>query len=479
MIAAALALPPTLPAMGFLEPSSPLQAPLSSSLATPVPAALRAAHLAGQRLTAANLDALTSAMLVAACRRGQLEDASAAARIALPLSRSDSPQHALLLALAQAQPALMLAPEEHRLYLLRAADGAALGLLRLRADGQVSQSLPGVSGPAAAGWTLRDGNLELCDAAGRASLRFALCGEHAGKHLYLGEALADGAPRLLQEVTCTYSRLLALDPELASPLCALFGADALLPAPLPTQSALLLANPHTGSAALRSALNQSDGVFFEGELLAPQVIGLAEGDLAGTQPTALYALREQAPVWFARMMLGRLHDTAGRDLGSVPVRGFTLAPMQSQTVLDWAIAEPTLRIVSLVRSNLLALYADLLAAQPGAIGKLASLHFEPERFARFVGLQHRQMAALRDRLVQRNGDTVEIDSSQLNTTTLAALIGFLTDRPAAESAPAGLPQTPGRVVERFDNPGAVLACLAALGQLAWAGQEGGLGNLGC
>ena len=468
MIAAALALTPALPALGSTEPNAPLTAA--------APAALAAARLAGQTLTEANLEALTSLLLRAACRRGQLEDASAAARIALPVSRSDTPQHALLLALAEAQPALMAMPQEHRLYLLRGADGAALGLLRLRADGQISQNLPGTAATPEQAWTLRDGNLELGDATGRPSLRFALCGVQAGHHLYLGEALADGTPRLLQEVSCTYSRLLALDPELAPPFCALFGADALLPAPLPARSALLLANPHTGSAALRAALNQSGGAFFEGELLAPQAIGLAEGDLAGQRPAALFALRQQDPAWFARMMLARSHDTAGRELGSVPVRGFTLAPAQSHAALDWAIAEPALRIVSLVRSNLLALYADLLAAQPGGAGQPASRHFEPERFARFVGLQQRQSAHLRDRLVQRQGDTVEIDSSRLGASTLAELIGFLTEQPTDTGALATLPQARGRTVERFDNPDAVLACLAALDQSAWADAETALDN---
>ena len=468
MIAAALALTPALPALGCTEPNAPP--------AAAAPAALAAAHLAGQTLTEANLEALTSLLLRAACRRGQLEDASAAARIALPVSRSDTPQHALLLALAETQPALMAMPQEHRLYLLRAADGVALGLLRLRADGQISQSLPGATTTLGQAWTLRDGNLELGDAAGRPNLRFALCGVQAGHHLYLGEALADGTPRLLQEVSCTYSRLLALDPELASPFCTLFGADALLPAPLPARSALLLANPHTGSAALRAALNQSGGVFFEGELLAPLAIGLAEGDLAGHRQATLFAVRQQDPAWFARMMLARSHNTAGRDLGSVPVRGLTLAPAQSHAALDWAIAEPALRIVSLVRSNLLALYADLLEAQSGAIGQAPSLHFEPDRFARFVGLQQRQSAALRDRLVQRHGDTVEIDSSRLGASTLAELIGFLTEQPADTSTLATLPQTRGRTVERFDNPDAVLACLAALDQSAWAEAETALDN---
>ena len=468
MIAAALALTPALPALGCTEQNAPLTAA--------APAALATAHLAGQTLTEANLEALTSLLLRAACRRGQLEDASAAARIALPVSRSDTPQHALLLALADAQPALMAMPQEHRLYLLRAADGVALGLLRLRADGQISQNLPGATATAGQAWTLRDGNLELSDVTGRPSLHFALCGEQAGHHLYLGEALADGTPRLLQEVSCIYSRLLALDPELASPFCAHFGADALLPAPLPARSALLLANPHTGSAALRAALNQCGGVFFEGELLAPQAIGLAEGDLAGQRQSALFAVRQQDPAWFARMMLTRTHDTAGRELGSVPVRGFTLAPAQSHAALDWAIAEPALRIVSVVRSNLLALFADLLAAQSGAIDKAASLHFEPERFVRFVGLQQRQSAHLRDRLVQRHGDTVEIDSSRLSPTTLAELIGFLTEQPTDMSTLANLPQARGRTVERFDNPDVVLTCLAALDQSAWADEEAALDN---
>ena len=176
MIAAALALPPNLPAAGYPEPTAPLSAPLTASSTAAPAAAPASAKVAGQTLTGANVETLTSQLLGAACRRGQLEDASAAARMALPVCRSDSPQHALLLALAQAQPALMVAPEEHRLYLLRAADGVALGLLRLRADGRISQNLPGAPATTAASWMLHDGNFELCDATGRASLRCVVSG---------------------------------------------------------------------------------------------------------------------------------------------------------------------------------------------------------------------------------------------------------------------------------------------------------------
>ena len=54
-----------------------------------------------------------------------LDDASAAARVALPLAVPHSPHAAMLQALAAVHPTLMTAPEERRLYLLRGADGVA------------------------------------------------------------------------------------------------------------------------------------------------------------------------------------------------------------------------------------------------------------------------------------------------------------------------------------------------------------------
>lgn len=452
MSATALAMPTPLPALGLQPDAAP-------PLAAPV---------AGLALLAANCVEQTAELMRLACRRGQLEDASAAARIAMPLATRHSPHEALLRVLAEAQPALMVAPEERRIYLLRGADGTASGLMRLRDNGRVGPN----ANPDQARWTLRDGDLELCDAEGRASHRFVLCGERGGLRLYLGEHLVDGAPRLLQEVRCTFARLSLLDPELSDPFCGLYGVDAMVAADLPAKPALLLGAPHSGTDRLAAALNRNGDVFFEGDLLQPQAIQLAEGALQPAAATTLHTIRDKDAAWFARMVMGRTVDSAGRDLTVASVRGFTLAPAHNQAALDWAMAEPTMRIVYVVRSNLLAEFADILAMQPGA--RNGRLPFEPERFGRFIEMKRRHLAAVRDRLVQRNADTVEVDGSRLNPRTLAELLGFLTDTtdtatPVAEAPP---PSWVDRVIERFDNPEAVLPCLRAIGRPGWAEIEG-------
>ena len=473
MTANALAKPSPPPKPGLLLPPS-TGLPLAPARPAPAPAA-------GLALQAATCVAQTIGLLRAACQRGQMEDASAAARINLPLSAAKSPHRALLRALAETQPRLMLPPDENRLYLWRGPDGGALGLLRLRDNGRV-----GLSPPAdAVRWSLQAGQLVLAADDGQPSARFMLCGEHNGQRLYLGQAVADGAPHLLQEMRCTYSRLSALDPELAAPFFSLYGVDAMVPASLPARPVLLLAAAHSGSAALAAALNRCDAVALDGELLHPLALGGESGTLAQA--------RSKDPIWFVQMMMSRSHDGQGRDLAALPVRGFTLVPTQSPQVLDWAIAEPALRIVHWVRSNLLAEFADLLAdlladrlvnGQAPTINARAvtgKLHFEPERFTRFVDMKQRYLASLRQRLVQRDGDTVELDASQLTPASVAELLAWLTDdaHPAPSTPPAGgrgQTHTPAPVISRFSNPAAVLACLAALGRPGWADAEGDLRN---
>lgn len=455
MNAMALALPTPLPAA--LPTTGPQH---SAAPATPTPAA-------GLALLATHCVAQTAELMRLACRRGQLEDASAAARIALPLAAPQSPHEALLRAMACALPALMVPPEERRLYLLRSADGTSSGLMRLRDNGRIGLKPPAES----THWALRDGNLELCNADGHAGIRFVLCGDRDGLRIYLGESLLDGGPRVLQEVRCTFARLSLLDPELSDPFCGLYDVDDMVPADLPARSAVLLAAPHSGADHLAAALNRSGDVFIDGELLHPQAIGLAEGPLPPTAAATLYAMRSKDAPWFARMMLARTVDTAGRDLAAAAVRGFTLAPTHSRSALQWALAEPTLRIVHVVRSNLLAEFADILSQQPAPAAD--RLHFEPERFGRFTEMKQRYLDGVRARLVQRDGDTVEVDGSRLNTDTVAQLLGFLTDTPDPVAIVSAQPTTPpGRVIDRFDNPEAVLPCLSAIGRLGWAEVEG-------
>ena len=423
---------------------------------------------AGMTMTAANCVATTAMLLQAACQHGQLEDASAAARIAMALAPAESPHHALLMALAEARPALMQAPEEHRLYLLRRADGSALGLLRLRDSGRVSA----VDGLPATHWRLKDGNLDLATDHGAAHTRFALCGGQAGKRLYLGASLADGEPRLLQELNCTYTRLCLLDPEMAGPFCGLYDAEAMVPADLPASAVMLLSSAHNAAEALTEALNQQAGLHLDGELMHPQAIGLSDGPLAAADANTLHSLRAKDPAWFARMMLGRSHDRRGRDLAGVPVRGFTLSATHSPPVLEWALADTQLRIVLVARSNLLAEYADLLADHLG-IDPATAQTFEAERFTRFVDMKRRHLQALRERLTQRNADSVEVDASRLNPATMTELVAFLTDEPSCPTEQVdGVVLSISPVIERFDNPVEVAVCLAALGHPEWAGLEG-------
>ena len=451
MNAIALALPTPLPAAAL---------PAAAAPAMDMPAA----PAAGLRLLAQTCVAQTADLLRLACRRGQLEDASAAARVALPLAQPHTPHAAMLQALAAAQPVLMTAPEERRLYMVRSADGVSHGVVRMRDSGRVALHTP----PGIDHWRLRGGNLELTDAAGHASARFMLCGDRNGLRLYLGERLADGQPCMLEEVRCTFTRLNMLDPELLDPFVSLYGSADMVPAPLPARATLLLGQAHTRIDALAQALNQHSGVQIDGALLHPQGVQLDERLHSRSAARNLHAMRAKDGAWFTRMVLGRSHDALGRDLAAMDVRGFCMAPGHDQATLAWALGEPTLRVVHVARSNLLASFADILAEPQLDTG--ARLHFEPERFSRFVDMTQRQLDALRTRLRQRNGDTVEVDGSRLNAATVAELLGFLTDtsHPACDAVPA----SGQRVVERFDNPEAVLACLQSLGCAGWAEVEG-------
>jgi hypothetical protein len=68
---------------------------------------------------------------------------------------------------------------------------------------------------------------------------------------------------------------------------------------------------------------------------------------------------------------------------------------------------------------------------------------------------------------------VQVDGSRLNAATLAELLGFLHDAPDGSGfTSAGVPAPAQRVIERFDNPEAVLVCLRALDRMGWAEVEG-------
>jgi hypothetical protein len=92
-------------------------------------------------------------------------------------------------------------------------------------------------------------------------------------------------------------------------------------------------------------------------------------------------------------------------------------------------------------------------------------------------MKQRHVDSLRQRLVQRNGDTVEVDGSRLNANTVAELTGFLTDTTDLTGiAGEGARASGTRVIDRFDNPELVLPCLRALGRMGWMEVEGTLAD---
>ncbi len=413
----------------------------------------------------------------AALRGGALADIRAAARAALPTQQPLPARHSVLTLLAQAQPTPMCVPDEGQLFVWRRLNGAPIGLLRLRHDGQVSRSGLSAQALAPAHWRRSGGGLELLDGQGRCVSQLGLAGRStaaAGRAdgaqlLYVGESQKDGTLHVLSEVACTYSRMRMLDPELVAPFGSLFGSDALAEVALPQRPVVVLATPHCAATRLQKLLNSSADVLIDGELLHPQRIALADADLAADDAGALPALRAADPVYFTRVMLGRSHHLDGRSLDAVPVRGLLLNPAHSRAVLDWAIDDPALTIIHLARENLLAEYAAILGGNADDAPR-TRLHFDADRFVRFVALRQRSLNELRQRVHARSGAWAELEASALNQGNLDTLLQFLAPTAKAVAWPTGALtcERSGPTIDHFDNPEAVTAVLAALDRAHWA-----------
>jgi len=404
-----------------------------------------------------------------AIRQGDLRSASAAAAAAMPTMEPMAARSSLLQALANATPAPMTTPDENRLYLLHRLNGAPMALLRLRDNGLVSAS----GGSEIARWTLVDGQIELIGRDGRPGSRFSLAGERNALRLFLGESLRDSTLHLLTEVRCTYARLRMLDPELAGPFCGLYDIDQMVPAELPATPVVVLATPHTGAQRLLRLINSQPQVMIDAELLHPQHIGLYGGELRSDEAGALYSVRAKDPMYFARLMMGRSHHLDGRDLSPVGVRGFTFNPMHSRQAFNWVMDTPQVRVVHLVRDNLLAEFASVIAGGADS-PRRPRIPFEAERFERFVEMKRRYLGMVRQRLEGRQGAWAEIETGAFSKPNIQALMGFLTDRLAEVNLPVSslTRQRVERPIERFDNPEAVRQCLARLNREHWADGEG-------
>lgn len=408
-----------------------------------------------------------------ACRSGDMAGLNRAAEAAMPRRDSADAQLArrsLLRLLTDTRQVPLQRPDENRLYLLRRINGAPIALLRLRDDGSISVSHMGsaTQGAAPSHWRLHADALELLHANGRSASRLPISGVQQGLRVYVGESAHEAALHVLAEVRCTYSRLRMLDPELSDAFGALFNTDAMVPVALPERPVVVVATPHTGSTRLLRLLNSCPQVLIDNEIMRPEAIGMAGVDLKAEDAGALLTIRAKDPVYFARVMMARTHHLDGRGLDGVPVRGFVLNPAHTQATLDWALNESAVTMVHLVRDNLLAEYASILAGGPDS-PRRARVHFDALRFERFMTMKQRWLQSMRQRLEQRRGAWAEIETAAFTQDNLQQLLHFIC--PGADEAslpPASLArQRPERVLERFDNPDEVRTTLAALGREDW------------
>ncbi|MEK8025222.1 MAG: hypothetical protein RLY78_663 [Pseudomonadota bacterium] len=404
-----------------------------------------------------------------ACRASDVELLAHAAALAMPTTDPEPVRLSLYGHLAQCRSVPLQAPDENRLFLLRRANGSPIGLLRLRAGGRIhGQASAGAELPTQ--WQVRDGSIELHMADGRLCSRLGLHAVAWGLRQHLGEATQDGGLHVLSEVRCPYSRLRMLDAELVGPFGAMFGTDAMVPVPMPERPLVLIAQPHTGAQRLLRLLNSSADVLVDGELMHPHTIGLHGQDLRQDHAGALYGVRAKDPVYFARLMLARSHHADGRVLHEVPVRGLTLNPAHGQAVLDWAIDEPGVTVLHLVRDNLLAEYASTLTAA-GEAPRRGLLHFDAERFGRFVQMKQRYLQQMQQRLDARTGAWAEIETSAFTRQNVVQLLDFVLEGAGSRAslpAAALARQRPERTLERFANPNDVRRALAEVGREDWA-----------
>ena len=410
-----------------------------------------------------------------ACVTRRFDHVVEAARTALPHCDVGSPRQSLMRVLASATPAAPGAPGEGRLWLLQRLDGAKVGIVRLRDDGEVA----GAEHPNEAHWSLRGHHVVFNSPEGQPTTAFTLAGEFEGKRVLLGLFMDSKTVHVLSEVDCLYTKLRHLDPELVGPFGGMLQAGQLQPA-LPPQPAVLLAAPRTGSHLLLNLLNSSGRVFFDAELMNLVTISVFGENLKPEEAGALYALRANDPVSFLKVMLSRSHHTDARRLDDVAVRGFKLFPHQSHDAFDWVLGEPSMRVVHLYRENLLAEYSSLLVAYAEGhwVGGPASLKsrripFQAERFQRFVDTKRQYLDDVRGKLANRGGDVIEIEYSAFSRQTVNQVLAFLLKSPSdADLNALGLNrQLNEHVIDRFDNPDDVKRCLEAMGLERWAGVE--------
>jgi len=124
---------------------------------------------------------------------------------------------------------------------------------------------------------------------------------------------------------------------------------------------VIISSHRSGSNYLSSLLSSHPQIMSIGEIYNPSVL-FADPGLPGLHRNRVAKLlRDLAPVWFVKHGIYHAYPTHIRAVG---FRYFYLhAQGRFHSVLDYLIAEKTIKIVHLKRRNLLRSYCSLLAAE--------------------------------------------------------------------------------------------------------------------
>jgi LPS sulfotransferase NodH len=235
---------------------------------------------------------------------------------------------------------------------------------------------------------------------------------------------------------------------------------------------VMLAHARSGSTLLMEFLDAQPDTCFAHEIFHQEKVHLPAFMGRPADAQALKAERDADPLGF----LDRVAAAC-----PAPVFGFKWFRGHSAAVRDQVIADPSWRVVILVRENFLALFASQRTARltgryivraAGAQVPLPMLPFDPEAFLREYALYRRYYEGLLAQCDRAGKVFHLVEYQHLSHPVLlrnaARAIGVAAP---VEAAPAMVKQGSTRLLGRFEDPGLVRRTLEGINRLHWLVEE--------
>ena len=236
----------------------------------------------------------------------------------------------------------------------------------------------------------------------------------------------------------------------------------------PLRKFAILTNPRSGSTFLCGLLNGTEDVLCHYELFHPEMIQFHDGHV---HDPAEVSRRDKDPGAFLQRLGTEAEQQGYRALGFKHFYGF------SADVAEIIAADRGMRVICLVRANLLAQYAsDRLAHRTGewirdrgADREVARMHFDPADFESFETYHQARQGALVQLLARHGREAMWLEYKTLfDMTAPQRLSRFLGVTIQPDYDVASQRQNPAIPLDRFTNPGDVEAYLARRNLSHWA-----------